>query len=267
MKLAKGPIKEEFAVLVGDFPDYEGARAQRTLEKIKSLNPKSLQNYSREIGDSALAGERLRAQSDALFGSQGGNWQTLNNQALKTERPLRFSFLLANPALPEEYFTTNQIDTYVIGLNKGLDYSLLDNPGQYTIKVATFAGKTFVDAEEMERLKFRKKASNALVECAKKADILVKYLRSKGIEAYQFHDRYESYVCVGSFDWYQRPDGDRVITNPDALKVENLFKGKRQGNLSANFAGFALPGKLLDAGVTCDAYPFAIQVPKVNARR
>ncbi len=232
------------------------------------MNPKSLQSFSREVGDSALAGERLRAQSDALFGNQGGSWETLSNQALNSARPLRFAFLLANPALPEEYFASNQIDEYVIGLNRlrGLKYSLLDNPGQYTIKVATFAGKTYVNEEDMERLKFRKKASDAIIECAKKADILVKYLRSKGIEAYQFHDRYESYVCVGSFDWYQRPDGDRVITNPDALRVVHMFRGERLGN-SANFKGFKLPGKLLDAGVTCDANPFAIQVPKVNVRR
>ena len=42
--------------------------------------------------------------------------------------------------------------------------------------------------------------SDSLDRAAKKAHKLTEALRSKGKEAYEFHDRFGSYVMVGSFD-------------------------------------------------------------------
>jgi len=38
-------------------------------------------------------------------------------------------------------------------------------------------------------------------------------LREKGWEAYEFHDRYESYVAIGSFDQGETLADGRVVLN------------------------------------------------------
>jgi len=49
-------------------------------------------------------------------------------------------------------------------------------------------------------------------------------LREKGWEAYEFHDRYESYVAIGSFDQGETlADGRVVLSNRDAQIIYNTF--------------------------------------------
>ena len=49
-------------------------------------------------------------------------------------------------------------------------------------------------------------------------------LRSKGWEAYEFHDRYESYVTVGSFDDLQRNEyGQLTASTREAQIIVNTF--------------------------------------------
>ena len=276
MELANGSSKVEFAVLVGDFPTIDDARAQKLLANLKQLKPESMNHFSEDIEDSALSGARLRAMSDALYGKQGQTWTSMSNAAAaNSEFPLRTAFLLTNPMLPDEYFAANRVDRYVLGLNEGLEYSLLKNPKAYTIRVASFVGQTRVNLEEINRLKsdstWRRRNdsgrnNSSLVECAKKASILTKYLRNKGIPAFEFHDRYESYVCVGGYDWVTREQNGAYVTNPEVQRVMNLFQGKQAGH-GRVLTGFALPGKLISAGITCDANPIPVTVPREDARQ
>lgn len=266
---------EEFAVLVGDFPSIEDPRAQRALEMIKKLQPESMARINVEEGFNGeeLAGARLQA------------WRVWSDmQEGREVRPLRAAFLMANPLLPEEYFAARRVDKGILDLNSGLKYSLLKCPGDYSVRVASFSGSSTMVPKEMEKIRYdeqRKRATgdslteSKLVDAAKKATLLTLYLRREGYEAYEFHDRHESYVCVGSFDWATREDNyGRQVINPEIEKTIAIFKGKgvssrSEGKNAATLSGetFPLPKKFFEAGIACDVQPLPVLIPKSENSR
>ncbi len=260
----------ETAVLVGDFENVDDKNAQQTLEKIKHLQPKSLSNFDvREaVEGEVLAGEKLRA------------WRGFVNMISsdpedRTKGPLLAAFLLTNPTLPDEYFAARKVDQFVIDLNKKNEFSLLKNSGNYTVKVATFSGDTTLDVNEIQRIEEKEDylrrsrkgiTQSKLVDAAKKATVLTRELRSKGIKAFEFHDRHESYVCVGEFEWLTRTDASGVKTNnPEVESTIMKFKGKQAnvpGMPNATKVLAEINPKLTAAGITCDAQPLPVLVPK-----
>ena len=130
--------------------------------------------------------------------------------------PLRLAILVTNPLIPEEVMAQAGIDQYIMSLNRGLKHSLLENPKPYTLKIATFTSK---------QVRTGKKDSG-LVEAAKRARILTEYFRSQKVEAYQFHDRYSSYVCIGGFDWVREGDGPDARGNPEVTALRKIVHRK-----------------------------------------
>ena len=120
MKLAAGDSVEEIAVLVGDFSSLEDAAAQRTLTKIKAVHPGTM----------------------AEFDSDPNN---------KKRGPLKAAFLMPNPMLPDQYFEARKIDETVIKWNTKTKYSLLKNPGNYSVRIATFGGDSSFQQNEIEQ--------------------------------------------------------------------------------------------------------------------
>ena len=242
MKPAGDNHFEEIAVLVGNFPTVEDSRAQKTLKQIKLLQPDSLANFDPNRGSS----QRLRLYREIV-----GRVST--DSESKAKGPLRAAFLLPNPMLPDEYFAANRVDHFVINLNKNVKHSLLDNPGIYSVRVATFRGDSTFNINEIkekqEEESFLKRMGrpvrkSKLAEAAEKAHLLTDELRRNGVEAYEFHDRHESYVCVGSYDWISRADANGVrINNPEIVKVINTLKASVQNlpNMPGAIAPQALP--------------------------
>ena len=104
---------EEIAVLVGDFPSIDDARAQRTLEKIKALKVASIMEFDPHSDE----GQRLRFYRELVK-------RVSKNDEIKTKGPLRAAFLLTNPMLPDEYFNVDAVDSFIMDLNKGIKFSL-----------------------------------------------------------------------------------------------------------------------------------------------
>ena len=259
-------VRDEYAVLIGDFAKIDDASAQRALAEVKRLQPQSLQHLAQGNEDSTLASARMRAQSDAIFGTENSNgWKAMNNQSIQAGQPLKFAFLMANPLLSETYFSSQRIDPYIIKINTGLPNSLLNNKKKYSVKVASFSGKTIVKKNDIDRLR-NARPSDSLMKAEQRASILASYLRKKGFEAYEFHDRYESYVCVGGFDWVSKEVGGVKQPNPEVEKIVRTFRGRSTAN-GVVFHGYKLPGKLLSAGITCDSNPVTVTVPKAPQRR
>ena len=273
MKPAGESQFEEIAVLVGDFASVEDARAQKTLAQIKTLKPESMAYYDIEaaVNDSKLAGSRLRAWRE--FSSLKSK-----NPSDKIKGPMKAAFMMPNPLLPDDYFTARKIDLEVLKWNKKPKYSLLKNDNIYTVKIATFSGESTMEIDQIEKTKanesWRKKKDRyreetKLDRAAKKATVLTDYLRNQGVEAYEFHDRYESYVCVGGYDWLVKPNQQGVPENhPEMVKTINTFKGR-----AANIPGkpgairsYTLPKKLATAGIACDLQPLPVLVPKAPER-
>jgi hypothetical protein len=258
----------ETAVLVGSFSSVDDERAQKLLAEIKRFSPKSLAAADPDAlaNDDSLAGGKLRFVRESINQSKGG-----------TIGQMRNAFLLPNPMLPEEYFTARSIDKFVIDLNRKVrKYSLLDCPGKYSVRVATFRGKTVINAskikQQLDDLDWRKRNNQSieseLAICANKANMLTKALRAEGVEAWEFHDREESYVCVGSFDWLKRTDGSgNEYQNPDVRETILKYRGNvryRQGQPVA--VGVPVPKSLRhlrDAeAIAYDIQPLPVIVPK-----
>lgn len=263
MKPATSARYEEVAVMVGDFPSVDDASAQKTLKFVKSISAESIDASMTGAEESNLSAERirkLRHQSNA---------QTSNDTSGPGD--FRAAFLLPNPLLPDEYFETEKVDSFVIKLNRKVKNSLLENPGVYSVRVASFQGESTFDIGEMatkeKEMKSGKRVERSkLAEAAMKAHLLTKELRKLKVDAYEFHDRHESYVCVGSFDWVSREDGEGNRTqNPAVVETILKYKGKVR-NLPGRpgaIEPYTLPA-LAKLKIVCDAQPIPVLVPKAE---
>lgn len=276
-KFRRGDEVTEIAVLVGDFPAVDDVEAQRVLKRIKHLRPKTLTGEVRDSTSQNLAA-----------------WRTLKNAVLRRKGeaedlgPMSAAFISRNPLLPAEYFVPKGVDRYVEDMNRGVEYSLLDAPHKYTVKVATFRGRSsLVGASSRNKdTPLSGSGENPLHVAAAKAHKLTLALREKGWEAYEFHDYQESIVTVGSFEEVaQRTlDGEEapvrdvaiilrtfgaayepVVTDSRAQavqqKAEELKQRFRQvfsqrGQIASGFH----PKSLI--GIPFDIYPAVMEAPK-----
>lgn len=258
----------ETAVLIGSFNSVDEERAQKMLTAVKSFAPKTLAGGDPDAlaNDDSLAGGTLRFYKEGVNRSKGRQGHVLSN-----------AFLLPNPLLPEEYFTARSIDKFVIDLNRKVrKYSLLDCPGKYSVRVATFRGKTVINSskikQQMDDISWRnrngQKVESELAMCANKANMLTKALRAEGVEAWEFHDREESYVCVGSFDWLKKVNASGTeVQNPKIRETILAYKGNvqfRQGQPVA--IGVPIPKSLRglkdEKAIAYDIQPLPVITPR-----
>jgi len=209
--------KNTFVMVGNSFESIDDPKAQAMLEKIKALSPASLQQISPE--DFAEDDSRLHLYRAAID---------------RTGKPMGHAMLLTNPTLPAEYFKRKNVDDFILKMNRGVRYSLLKCPGKYSVRVATFRGKSTISPLEIQQqqqkldwhIKNRKGIKSQLTEALNKANVLTKTLRKNGVEAYEFHDRQESYVCVGSFEWLTRTDSNgQKIQNPAVRETILEYRG------------------------------------------
>jgi hypothetical protein len=182
------------------------------------------------------------------------------------------AFVTKNPLLPDEFFAPKGLDPFVVDLNEDLPYTLLKNPGTYTVKVASFRGAESLAINNKEEAEFeslvgkpRTSSRSNLAkidEAAVKASKLTKALREKGVEAYEFHDRTESMVCIGSFDSVgtPRPDGKMEI-NPAVHRIMQDYGPEQAQDPLGRPGQHALRPRSL-AGIPFDAQPIPVMVPK-----
>jgi hypothetical protein len=269
MRYANAAEVVEVAVLVGDFASAEDSRGQKALRKIKSLRPESLGGTAK----SSLISDFLAA-----------NRQHAGAAAEKP--PLAGAMLIPNPLLPDSYFS-QQVDDFVLTMNADVTYSLLDCPARYSVQVATFSGAGTFDPTAEEQAAASRgglvdinrfvdalrgsgwqnpqlrglESESRLVEAADNAHRLTKALRRQGWQAWEFHDRDCSIVCVGSIDRLAVPQGDAQVVHPEIARIvaglgpdpEALARGQL---LPRSFDGIML-----------DLQPKPIDVPRAPSRR
>lgn len=243
---------DEVGVLVGDFASVDDPSIEKTLAKIKVFQPECLKI---EAGK----GTSLR------FGGLR-HWQKkFNLDPEKRNRgPLRQVFVTRNPLLPEEYFVPRGIDKVVLKSNEGVEHSLLDCPGKFTVRIATFRGEMIIDQQDIAEIEEGKEEMKSRLAAATlKAHKLTTALRKQGVEAYEFHDRYESYVTVGSYDSVGQytPDGRAFKLYPEVTKIIETYGPQKRERAVGNSKEVAfIPKKI--AGVQCDISPEPVEVPR-----
>lgn len=217
----RGDQAREIAVLVGNFPSIDDPEGQQMLARIKSLQPDAL---NVDADQTAQSMAKVRQFEEALKEKLGSK--------SKKRGPMGQAFFTRNPILPREYFVPKGVDAFVAKMNEGVEHSLLDCPGRQTIQVATFRGKTILQssAEEPASKSFfggkKHEDRNPLVEAAENAHLLTKELRDHGWDAYEFHDRTESIVTIGSFDALTQtlPDGRTVAVTPIPPQAQKIIQ-------------------------------------------
>ncbi len=236
---------DSYAVLVGDFPSVEDPNLAKTLDKIKHAFPQCLDLQKRPKSAQRFAGLR--------------NWyRQINEDPEKRQKgPMGHAFATRNPLLPAEYFVAGGLDKFIVDMNKDLEYSLLKCKGKYTVRVATFRGQGTMNLKQMNTME----VSDELDKAAEKAHKLTVALRKQGVEAYEFHDRHESVVTIGSFDSIgtPRPDG-KIDINPAIYQIMQTY-GADRTPLPGLGGQLALRPKSL-AGITFDAQPLPVETPR-----
>ena len=248
---------DEIAVLVGDFTDLDDPSAQKTLEKIKYMKPDVLDEEKR-----AQAGKTI-SRSLAAFRYAQRKVQEMAGSEMKNMGPMSHAFLATNPLLPPEYFRPKGIDQFVLKLNDKVEHSLLDCPTKYTLKIATFTGFSVIDVTEDEISTGRKRVKSQLEDAAEKAHAIVVSLRKRGVEAYEFHDRTSSIVCVGGFDSYGMPRSDgKIEINPAIHQLMELYGVPKKLVPGQSVAMVGQPKQ--EAGINLDVQPIIVEVPRRN---
>ncbi|MDX1947201.1 MAG: hypothetical protein SFU86_17505 [Pirellulaceae bacterium] len=249
MRHLNGAKFQEIAVMVGNFSSVEDDELARTLEKIKHLHPQTLETKYQENSSQRFYG--LRTIYRALA----------PDQARKQRGPMGAAFVTRNPLMPEEYFAAKGLDPFLVEINKDLPHNLLSNPGQYTVRVASFRGVDSLNKPAEFEAQIAKRKVAKIDEAAQKANDLCAALRAKGVEAYQFHDRTESIVTIGSFRevGQPRPDG-KIEINPAVHRIMEEY-GPVKTALPGNPSQSGMQLRTL-AGIPFDPQPLPVQVPR-----
>lgn len=236
----------EVAVLVGDFASADSHDIQKTLEKLRTIWPPSL-DYRRN-----------RSTSQRFVGIKNAYRKVSRITEKEEAGPMANAFVTRNPLLPTEYFAPQGIDSFVVKLNKRNRLNLLENPGVYSVKIATFRGKSTMKITEADTIGA---SAETLDEAAEKADRLGAALRARGVEAWVLHDRFESIVTVGSFATVGRPRADgKIEMHPEVHRVIQTYRGR-----NVNLGGVVGVQPVIIDGVDCDVQPVPVMIPRQSA--
>ena len=151
------------------------------------------------------------------------------------------AFATRNPLIPRDAFAPKGLDQLLLDMNEGVKFSLLDNSGKYTVRVASFRGQVIIDQKKINEIEADlTKTDNRIDVTDDKAEALTALLRDRGVDAYVYHDRHESIVTVGSFAEIGRkmPDGT-IDLLPEVAHIIQTY-GPSKKPLNGN--GVALAG-------------------------
>jgi hypothetical protein len=159
-------------VVAGNYQTAEDTLAQKTMNWIKTFNPKELSEH-------------------AVFHPTPGRPSVLSG-----------AFLTINPMLSADEIAQRNTDPLLLKLNEGRKYSLLSNSGQYTLVVASFRGRAQLVSKPADN---DFEIGKSLDEAGHNAEILCQALREQKLhrgrqyDSFVWHERERSLVCVGSF--------------------------------------------------------------------
>jgi hypothetical protein len=239
---------DEIAVLVGNFGSIEDPNMDKALATLKYARPETLDPSKKGTSSQRLAGLRKIYDKMSISPKE------------QNKGPMGSAFVTRNPLLPEAMFVAKGLDPFVVDMNKDLPNSLLKCPGRYTVRVASFRGVDTMKPAEFERLTTQPRKISKIDEAALKASRLCAALREKGVEAYEFHDRTESIVTIGSFSevGQQRADG-KIEINPAVHKIMQQYGPVEQAKPGTN--QIEMYARMIE-GIRLDPQATPVEVPR-----
>ncbi len=223
VRMANQSSERVCAVLVGNFASLEDPAIKDLLQQIRTAHPVALEGK-----DAAETKDPSKAESSNWLVSSARQvlWSRTDRQSVKNKGKMGAAFVTRNPLLPDDFFQAPKVDEIVLDLNRNVEHSLLKCTKRYTVRVASFQGKAVTDFGTGGAASTPKELSDNLDHAANNANKLTTALRAKGVEAYEFHDRYASYVTIGSFDELgpQLPNGETQIS-PEIRHILDEYCG------------------------------------------
>lgn len=261
-----------YAVFVGSFTDNDDPRISDMLKKIKTIKPACMEKQTAD-GTTEKGAEQAKSKDTNWLIRAKRDFLRQNDPDFKAKGPLRYAFVTRNPLLPDDYFQ-NGVDEFVVKLNEKVEHSLLRCTGRYTVRVATFNGRTVTElaTAKNETRSDEEEITNTLDLAAIQAHTLTTELRKKGVEAYEFHDKGASYVTIGSFDSLGDvlPTG-QFVYNPAMVSVMNQYCGYEMRPVTNPRTGYVqmTPSckTLIEKGIPFDIEGKFISVPRPAASK
>lgn len=245
-------------VLAGNYPRADAEIAQKTLKFVKRFRPRFLRPANPESAKAAAD----EGSSVVKFLS-GGVYRKTPGQP----GPLSGAFMTINPLLSPEEIRRRQKDPLLLKLNSGREYSLLENPGEYTLVVKSFYGKSTTQVSDAELKEARQnfQVTDSLDDAAEQAWQLTQAMRNRGLEAWIWHGRYKSVVTIGAFASTDDPRIARLAEKYRAKRRSNPSNGE-QALIAETFTIPAqlAPGQLPDKKWIFDPQPRLMRVPRAR---
>ena len=177
------------------------------------------------------------------------------------------AFATRNPLIKSGADAAQALDPTLLALNKGVKYSLLKNPGTYSVRVASFRGQVVIDQRKIQEIESNKRELDGRINTTdEKAESLARILREeRGVEAYVYHDRHESIVTVGSFAEIGRkmPNGTIELI-PQVAEIIMTYSPKKERLPGAGLALAGIQPKSM-YGFVFDIAPQPILVPRKSS--
>jgi hypothetical protein len=234
-------VIENCAVLVGDFATVDGTDINDTLTMIKQITPKF-------FGTTDAVDQDPKVNS-AEYRNFLKRWVDKKEKKDFKPGPMEFAFKSTNPLLPPDYYKSPEVDKFVRKLNEQKPFNennLLECKGKFTVRVLTLRGLNAYQTWGRSEESSDKEPSNALEKAAEQAYLFSRALRLAGYEAYQFHDRDQSIVAVGSFNTLGTTDSNNAfVYDPAILGVVSRFAGTG-GTVKSQFGVSQKPRILFD---------------------
>ncbi len=222
-RYANGGQESVYVVLVGEFASINDPSIPEILQSVRAAQPTALGG-----GASDSASQTNKSESSNWLVQQYRSRLWSRNDRKDDLGKMGAAFVTRNPLLPDDFFEAPKVDEFVADLNKSVEFSLLDCPGKFTVRVAEFTGHQVTDFGNGALASKPKDTTDALDQAALNAHELTGALRTQGVEAYEFHDRYGSYVMIGSFDSLgQELTSGQFQYHPGILEVNKKWCGYR----------------------------------------
>ena len=246
--------RDMICVLAGNYEKVDDQVAQKTLAYVKRFRPKFMSDPK--------SGAVVRDPK----GSKG---------------PFVGAFLTINPLRKPDEIVRQKPDSVTKYLNSGIDYGLVSLKHKYTLKVATFTGKSAIPLGNSEFTghegNFEKAIAKSgpynLARAGEDAAQLTYAMRQNGLkenlggrqfESYVYHDKFQSIVTVGGFD---------SMNDPEIKRIAEIFHAKydkddQNGQYELKCATFILPNRNPQLppiqSWAFDPIPELIEVPRIK---
>jgi hypothetical protein len=213
------PEEDQYAVLIGGFPDVDAATKQ--LKKVRNWD---------------LPDIKLKSGKPAF--DTYDVYEKAKDKKFEVKRypvnPFHTAFVVPNPTIPQQRKPVAKVDPFLKALNAHEPRSLFKCRKKWTLAVKEFCGAYAIQTASssnslLDKIGLGEHSAQRLDSAARMADDLCDLFRKQlGFKScYVLHTRNKSIVTIGEFD---APNDPALLRTQEQLKHLSFRNGKTGGN-------------------------------------